>query len=95
MVTQKIKPVIRSFVFSPLFLLCYFYPANAQEFLESLEKDIAKLIDSSKTSVVTVASRFSHEISLETESGILSFLKSEAPKQSLSYINIGSGIVFD
>ena len=95
MVTQKIKPVIRSFVFSPLFLLCYFYPANAQEFLESLEKDIAKLIDSSKISVVTVASRFSHEISLETESGILSFLKSEAPKQSLSYINIGSGIVFD
>ena len=76
-------------------MLCYFYPANAQEFLESLEKDIAKLIDSSKISVVTVASRFSHEISLETESGILSFLKSEAPKQSLSYINIGSGIVFD
>ncbi len=95
MVTQKIKPVIRSFVFSPLFLLCYFYPANAQEFLESLENDIAKLIDSSKTSVVTVASRFSHEISLETESGILSFFKAEVPKQSLSYINIGSGIVFD
>ncbi len=95
MVTQKIKPVLRSFVFSPLFLLCYFYPANAQEFLESLEKDIAKLIDSSKTSVVTVASRFSHEISPETESGILSFFKAEAPKQSLSYINIGSGIVFD
>jgi len=94
-VTQKVKSVIRSFVFPPLFLLCNFYPANAQEFLESLEKDIAKLIDSSKTSVVTVASRFLQEISLETESGILSFFKAEPPKQSLSYINIGSGIVFD
>lgn len=95
MVTQKVKSVIRSFVFSSLFLLCFFYPAYTQEILESLEKDIAKLIDSSKTSVVTVASRFSHEISPETESGILSFFKAEAPKQSLSYINIGSGIVFD
>jgi len=94
-VIQKVKSVIRSFVFSHLFLLCCFYPATAQEFLESLEKDIAKLIDSNKASVVTVASRFSHEISLETESGILSFFKAEAPKQSLSYINIGSGIVFD
>ena len=95
MVTQKVKLLIRSFVFSPFFLLCCFYPAHAQEFLESLEKDITKLIDSSKTSVVTVASRFSHEVSLETESGILSFFKTEAPKQSLSSINIGSGIVFD
>lgn len=95
MFIQKVKSVIRSLVLSLLFLLCSFYSATAQEFLESLEKDIAKLIDSSKASVVTVASRFSHEISPETESGILSFFKTEAPKQSVSYINIGSGIVFD
>lgn len=77
------------------FLLCFSYPSYAQKVLESLEKEIANLIYSSQSSVVTIASRFSQEVSSGTESGIFSFFKAETPKRSLSYVHVGSGIVFD
>ncbi|MFQ5770615.1 MAG: S1C family serine protease [bacterium] len=67
----------------------------AGETLKGLEREISKLIDSSKVSVVTVASRFSQEVYIEKESGILSFFKTEVQKQAISYVNIGSGIILD
>lgn len=65
------------------------------ENLQSLEKEIAGLIDKSKTSVVTVASKFSREVYFEKESGILSFFKTEIEKQDLTYLNIGTGVIID
>ncbi len=67
----------------------------AGNILGSIENEIHKLIDSSKVSVVTIASRFSQEIYVKKESGILSFFKNEVQKQALSYINIGTGIILD
>ena len=81
---------------SNLFIL--FALANflfAGESLTKLEKEIKQLIDSSKVSVVTVTSRFSHDIYVEKESGILSFFKTEFEKQELTYVNVGTGIVVD
>ncbi|MCG8606507.1 trypsin-like peptidase domain-containing protein, partial [bacterium] len=60
-----------------------------------LEREIRRFIDSSQVSVVTVTSRFSQEVDVEQESGILSFFKSSVKKQPLSYINVGTGIIID
>lgn len=68
---------------------------QAGELLDALEKEILTLIEATKQSVVTVTSNFSHEVSVEKESGIFSFFKSEIQKKALSYINIGSGVIYD
>ncbi|MFQ5676711.1 MAG: S1C family serine protease [bacterium] len=91
MLTKKSKSGFILF----LLLLCRFHPAHTQETLNSLEAEIRRLIDYNKASVVTIASGFSREVSSETERGILSFFKNEAPKKSLSYLNVGSGVIFD
>ncbi|MFQ5649656.1 MAG: S1C family serine protease [bacterium] len=69
--------------------------AFAGETLAALEKEILVLIGSTKESIVTVTSYFSQEVSIEKERGILSFFRSETEKKSLSYINIGSGVIFN
>ncbi len=63
--------------------------------LDKLQQEIKKIIDSTQVSVVTVASRFSHEYYVEKESSILSFFKTEREKKSLTYINIGTGFLID
>ena len=63
--------------------------------LEKLDLEISKLIDSSKVSVVTVASKFSHEVYVEKETSILSFFKTEVERKPVSYMNIGSGLILD
>ena len=77
--------------------LTFILPAEAsvRENLRKITSEIQNLIDSTKTSVVTVAARFSHEVAIEKEGGFLSFFKAEHSKKSVSYVNIGTGIVFD
>jgi S1-C subfamily serine protease len=84
--------------FSCLNSLIFLISANflyAGDTYTRLEKEIRRFIDSSKVSVVTVTSRFSREVNVEQESGILSFFKSSVKKQPLSYINVGTGIIID
>lgn len=68
---------------------------QAGEMLKTLENELKALINASKESIVTVTSNFSHEVSIEQESGIFSFFKTETQKRALSYVNVGSGVIFD
>jgi len=70
-------------------------PGFAGENLQKLANELRTLIDSTKHSVVTVSSRFSQEVSVEEEGGFLSFFKTEYQKRAVSYVHIGTGIVFD
>lgn len=63
--------------------------------LTKLQREISNLIDSSKVSVVTVASKISQEVYVEKDNSILSFFKTEVEKKAVTYINIGSGIIFN
>lgn len=78
------------------FLIFKFAPnAFCGETIEDLARELNRLIDSSKVSVVTVVARVSHEIYVEKESGILSFFKPERQKQAISYVNVGTGLIVD
>lgn len=67
----------------------------AGDTLKNIDKELHNLIDSCRTSIVTVSSQFSREILIEKDSGILSFFKTEIEKKALPYTNIGTGIIFD
>lgn len=67
----------------------------AGETLKDLEREIRVLIDSSKSSVVTVSARFSSDAPAKKDNGILSFFKTESPQAPVSFMNIGSGIIFN
>ena len=70
-------------------------PGFSGENLQRLAQEFQALMDSTKSSVVTVTSRFSQEVSTEKEGGVLSFFRTEYQKRAVSYIHIGTGIVFD
>ncbi len=70
-------------------------PCRAGDSLKNFTKELHQLIDSTKVSVVTVASRISREVYVEKESGILSFFRPEKEKQAISYLNVGSGLIVD
>lgn len=91
----KLKAISIHFLSTALLVFFSGSSAFCGNSLKNLEKDISTLIDSSKVSVVTVASRFSQEVYVEKESSILSFFKTEVEKKAITYINIGSGIIFD
>ena len=78
-----------------LFLFELTQLAYAGETCKHLQKELHQLIDSSKVSVVTVAARFSHEINVSEDSGLLSLFKSEYSKKALTYTNIGTGIIYN
>jgi len=65
------------------------------ENLQKLTHELRVLMDSTKHSVVTVTSQFSQEVSIEKEGGFLSFFKTEYQKRAVSYVQIGTGIIFD
>lgn len=65
------------------------------ENLKNLAHELRVLMDSTKHSVVTVTSRFSQEVSIEKEGGFLSFFKTEYQRRAVSYVHIGTGIIFD
>ncbi len=67
----------------------------AGETLDQLTRELNKLVDSSKVSVVTVVSKFSDEIYVEKERAIFSIFKSEREKHSISYVNVGTGLIID
>ncbi|MFQ5864905.1 MAG: S1C family serine protease [bacterium] len=93
---QFLRPKLTSILF--LTTALDFFPvrsALAGNSLNDLEREISSLIDSSKLSVVTVASKFSQEVYVEKESSILSFFRTEVEKKAITYVNIGSGIIFD
>jgi len=63
--------------------------------LKALESEFKTLVDSSKNSIVTVTSKFANEVQVEKESGILSFFKNETELREFTYVNVGTGIVYD
>lgn len=67
----------------------------AGETLKTLEREIQALIDSTTHSVVTVSAHFSSEAQSQKESGLFSFFKSEKSQPPITYVNIGSGIVYE
>jgi len=87
----------RKHLYCTILSLCFCFGVDSQagETLTSLEREIRTLIDSTKTSVVTVSAHFAGEQRREKESGILSFFKTESPQAPVSYINIGTGIIFN
>lgn len=91
--SQKLIPAF----FTPvvLMILLPHIQVYGGDTLKSLDLEISKLVDSSKVSVVTVASKFSHEVYVEKERSILSFFKTEVEKKSITYMNIGSGLILD
>jgi serine protease Do len=90
---QKLLPI----VFTPVvfMLLLPHVQVYGGDTLKNLDLEISKLVDSSKVSVVTVASKFSREVYVEKERSILSFFKTEVEKKSITYMNIGSGLILD
>ncbi len=67
----------------------------AGEKLQALEREFQALVDSSKPSIVTVTSKFSNQVMVEKESGILSFFKNETELRAVTYVNIGTGIIYN
>jgi serine protease Do len=78
-----------------LFLFALTQLAHAGETFKHLQKELHQIIDSSKVNVVTVSARFSHEVNVNKDSGLLSFFKSEYSKKALTYTNIGTGIIYN
>jgi len=67
----------------------------ASENLENFGRDLTKIINSSKQSVVTITATCNHQPTPDAESGIHSFFKQQDAKTAESRINIGSGLIFD
>lgn len=67
----------------------------AGETFKELEGAIQSLILSNSKSIVTVTSRFSDEVSVDAKGTGLPFFGAPNEKQPLSYVNVGSGTVFN
>jgi serine protease Do len=66
----------------------------AQNF-RNLEHEVQALLAESVRSVVTVSASFSHEVPAQSDGGLLSLFKKETERKSVSYVNIGSGLIID
>src|SRR3990172_3579457 len=83
------------FILSFTFIILPGQSLIAGETLKKFEQELQSLIESNKTSIVTVTSHFSHEISVEKQNGFLSFFKTDIQKKEWSFINVGTGLIFD
>jgi serine protease Do len=69
--------------------------AFAREKLSDLEFELQELIDRCQRSVVTVSAKVSQQVTAQPDDSILPFFRSEPQTHSITYFNVGTGIVFD
>jgi len=67
----------------------------ANSILHQIEKETARLIELTKPSVVSISSKITYSYIISTESSSLPVFAKKGLKHSLSFRNVGSGIIFD
>lgn len=80
------------------FLVLFLYQnVFSGETLKKFEQELQELVLSNKASIVTVRAEFSHKIQVQKESGLFSLFKNETEPEvkEFSFVNIGTGVVFD
>jgi len=68
---------------------------SAGETFRNLENEVQAVLGSSVQSIVTVSGSFSHEIPAKDDGGFLSFFTKDPEKKSVSYDNVGTGLIID
>ena len=83
-----------------IFVYLVFSPFNIfgslpQNILEDIQKEVTKLVEITRPSVVTISSKSSHSYILSKDNGFLSIFKENKVKRTVSYNNICSGLIYN
>lgn len=92
---RKIFAPFRFGFFFVLLLVLETRTNAATSILQQIEKEVNQLVELAKPSVVTISSKVSYSYTVSSESFSIPFFEKKGVKRSLSFRNVGSGIIFD